>query len=157
MPSQISSVSGGSITNMLLAAGGERCGTSASDQEWAALTEDIFDRVRRGSLTTPWLALLASLLLLLPAGAVVAAMTDGGRLVALLLAIVWLGLLVLRGQVIERLMARRYLGAARRAFVDLAGPASGRQNVLCCTDLVLGRPVYFAADGRVFRRTADRA
>jgi hypothetical protein len=153
-PKQISSVSGGSVTNMFLA----YHRGDGSDAAWEAATERLFRLiVDRGVLTPGWLAgigvIYLSPVVALSVAAVSVGLPSWPWLVAL--AAVWLTLVLMRGLFIEELMARRYFGSSRRAvrWRDLSGPI---EHVVCATDLVTGRPFYASTELQtVFRRTDD--
>lgn len=153
-PQNITSVSGGSITNMMLS---RRYFATPADArpDWELATVETFDALRAGSLTRPWIALMIGLLayplVTVPLAFAVAGST--GWAIGATTTIVWLVALALRGQLIEAVIARRYLGRGwtGRHLCDLQpGPT---QQVFCCTDLVLGQPVYFSSTGEAFRRT----
>ena len=163
LPRQIASVSGGSITNAFLAdrffSDKARDGRVDDDDAWADATRRLFEMiVEQGVLTRPWISALAVLLglppLLLGAAALLGWLTWP---TIALLTTVWLTAALLRGLLVEKLIARRLFGRSRRTLADLE--SSSLEHAICCTDLVTGRPVYASTrDGGVlFRRLEDRS
>ena len=163
-PKQISSVSGGSITNAVLSqkffakAPKEKI---AAEALWEKETQWLFETiVNKGAITKTWITLLLVILILPPGVFVVVAML--GTLpvwyVVAPLGIAWSTVLLLRGLLIEWLISRRYFGGLFEG-VDLASLARSEvEHVICCTDLVTGRPLYVSTrnGGQIFRRFADR-
>lgn len=161
-PAQIASVSGGSITNAFLAlryfAAGHDLGSRANPEDWERATRECFDAIStKGVLTRPWIAALAALLVLPPL--VFLGLALSGRLpaveVTLSLAAAWATVVFFRGLLIERLLHRTCFSGLRSP--RLAGCESPIEHVLCCTDLVTGRPFYASTRGGgiVFQRTGE--
>jgi Patatin-like phospholipase len=161
-PVDIASVSGGSITNAMLAARyySRNKGTDSEENadSWQKATREVFDDLCAGSLTKPWVIALGAYaavpILALPA--VIATRQIVVYAVASIFYLAWAITLLLRGLLIEALMARRYLGLGWRDIKlhDLDG-GTDRQHIFCCTDLVLGKPVHYSSTGLAFRRLAD--
>jgi predicted acylesterase/phospholipase RssA len=170
LPLRIASVSGGSITNMMLADLYSSQEDSAKPQSreaealWEAATESTFKAICRGSLTQAWLVAIAGFILGPPIVCLVLYAFERLPPPILLgpLFVIWMTVLLFRGLLIEALMARRYLGrgwrqrklCSRASQLDIDSLLKS-DHVFCCTDLLLGRPVHFASSGRVFRRTTD--
>lgn len=160
MPRDIVSVSGGSITNMMLAEHYSAIVATTRenpDHVWEIATQRTFNAIRAGSLTDLWLfVILACMFLPL---LMLTALTFNQTIawpVALLALCFWALLILCRGMFIEFLMANRYLGSSGRRH-SLANLSAGeQQHLFCATDIVLGYPVYFSSKSGVFRRTADR-
>ena len=159
---QIASVSGGSITNAFVS---QRCkfeNLRPGELDGIA-TELATAIVRKGVLTTEWIALL----LLSPVvfGAVAATLFRvfvvpwTGLAVAIGLGVA-LFLLVARGLGVEYLLDRRYFrhdttGYRRAHRAQLASLSGGDvDHVFCMTDLALGLPVYASSGcgGMMWRR-----
>jgi hypothetical protein len=170
LPLRITSVSGGSITNMMLADLYFSQRASASPQSpdaealWERATKSTFSAICRGSLTRGWLIAIASFILGPPFACLFlyAFQRLPPPLVLGPLFAVWVTVILFRGLLIEALMARTYLGSGwRQRKLSSISDRLGIEKVLksdqvfCCTDLLLGRPVHFASSGRVFRRTTD--
>jgi hypothetical protein len=157
MPEYIVSVSGGSITNMILA--DQFFSVENSGQaDWERATRHAYDRIRAGSLTRPWITLFILYLLSPVAIGIYLAMAGRTLFVLALFLPAWSAILLLRGHLIEAIMAHQYLGRGwrRRTIDSLQGPDSNRRrHIFCCTDLVVGQPVHVASDGSLFRRIAD--
>jgi Patatin-like phospholipase len=157
-PEYIVSVSGGSITNMILADQFFSTGNNDS-AAWERATKDAFDRIRAGSLTRPWITAMVLYVLSPIAVGAYLLLTDSRLLLWFpFFLVIWSCVLLLRGHLIEAIMARRYLGPAwrRRTIDGLQVPGNnGRTHTFCCTDLVLGQPVHFSSDGSIFRRIGD--
>jgi hypothetical protein len=155
-PLQISSVSGGSVTNLYLA----HHRGDGSESAWQASTESLFRLiVDRGVLTPAWLTVIAGFY----AAPVIAFVAVGVTVGlpswpwTLLIAALWLTAVLLRGLLVEGLMARRYFGRSGRR-VTWANLGSAPERVVCATDLVTGRPFYASTQRQtVFRRTDDPA
>jgi hypothetical protein len=158
MPRTISSVSGGSITNMMLA---QRLPalSDTSIEKWDEATEEVFHSICQGSITPFWLGLLLGYMVLPPVGLLTLAFSN--RLPApvplLVLASAWLSVLVMRGVLIENLMGRRYLGQGWRArtLSTLVQDPASSTHIFSATDLGTGRPVHFMTPNTVFQRTDD--
>jgi predicted acylesterase/phospholipase RssA len=159
---QIASVSGGSITNAFAA---QRCAfEELAPGEFDNIVRDLVGTVmRRGIITKAWLAGLLGFPALAAAviGVLVALIAAPGFALASAL-IIFLGLLMFAGKLVERRLDRRYFqlakpgnGRARRA--KLASLADRKvDHVFCMTDLVLGLPVYLSGQkgGMLYRRLA---
>lgn len=164
-PIQISSVSGGSITNAVLAykyfSRTHRRENSDEDL-WEQETQRLFETiVNKGAVTKTWVRLLLVFLILPPVVFFVMALL--GILpswpMTVLIVIVWATLLILRGLLIEGLISRRYFGGVFNAVhLESLGHPETKQ-VICCTDLVTGRPLYVSTHqrGQIFRRVEDRS
>ena len=157
---QISSVSGGSITNAFVA---QRChvdqlGPGELDPIAGELIGTI---VRRGVLSRAWIAVIVG-------SAVAVGAAVGGvlwslgvpALVGLLAGLVIVsGVLLSSGLIVQRLLNRRYFSPGRRAgrLGDLADRRV--EHVFCSTDLVLGQPVNFTSwdGGTAWRLTGPAA
>lgn len=156
---QISSVSGGSITNAFVSL---RC-------QFEEETSDSFDQIvkelaniviHRGALTKPWIWAFFALVFGPVVLFVLAAL--GGVLpalhITLPLLIVWATLGLLRGWLVEALLAQRYFRHL------LKGPrlrnltAKSVEHIICCTDLARGVPCYFSSwnDGLLYLRKGKR-
>jgi hypothetical protein len=163
-PEQISSVSGGSITNAVLA---HRYFAKASKKKsadealWEQETRWFFETiVNKGVVTKTWIRFLLVFLILPPAACVVIALL--GMLppwhVTVPMVIAWATVLFFRGLLIEWLISKRYFGGIFKG-VDLASLGHSKtEHVICCTDLVTGRPLYASTrhGGQIFRRFEDR-
>ncbi|MCL1595756.1 MAG: hypothetical protein M3132_15550, partial [Actinomycetia bacterium] len=176
-PWRISSVSGGSITNVFLAyhhwsrmgqdilRGGvvraassdvaaEQMWQQAEDREersWEAVTRELFDTVvDKGVLTRPWLAIIGGAVLLPPFLFLVAAI--GGFLpsppITIGLLSLWALVVLFRGLLVEWLIARRYFKSPRTVS-NLWSLYSGVEHIVCATDLASGRPLYASSAGRL--------
>lgn len=170
VPHQISSVSGGSITNAVLAqayfARVDRPRDSdCDDARWQEATEGLFKTiVEKGILTTGWLRALVFLLVAPPVALLILGLAD--RLppwyVTTALVAVWAVLVLLRGLLIERLITKRCFGALGRVHLEnlintRVAPENAVDHVICCTDLVTGQPFYVSnrSGGETFRRLED--
>ena len=163
-PKQISSVSGGSITNAVLANRYFAKVTndqSADETLWDQETQWLFETiVSKGAVTKTWIRILLVFLILPPLLFVVMAllrMLPSWQL-TFLLGIAWATLLLLRGLLIEWLISRCYFGGLFKG-VNLATIGHSEiEHVICCTDLVTGRPLYVSTrnGGQIFRAFADR-
>lgn len=155
----ISSVSGGSITNAFV---GTQC---AFDRETRETFDPVAQRlagviVNRGIITRSIirLAIAISVLVAVFVGAVTTQFLGMAWLWGIIAAVaVALTVLMLRGVLVERLLAKRLFsndeGAAR--FKDFK--STGVEHVVCCTELASGRPVYFtsAHQGRILVQVPD--
>jgi hypothetical protein len=153
---QIASVSGGSITNAVVATSCEF--SSVEPSEFWAIAERIVKRTRRGVLNTIHIAFVFGALLLLGVGtAVLIGRLLGSAYGVLIAVIVIASIALMRGLVIEVLISAGYLNSVRGPRLqDL--PSTGVEHVWCCTDLVSGVPVYVSNyDGGVlWRRTESQ-
>lgn len=169
-PTQISSVSGGSITNAVLARNyfakvpHEMKGMS-EDEFWQSETRALFDTiVSKGILTKSWLRSLL-ILMVLPPLAIVLLFILGASpawYVTLTVLIIWISLILLRGLLVEWLIARRFFGDAsdKVHLEDLHNKKADApvEHVICCTDLITGRPLYASTrnGGHIYRIYDDR-
>jgi hypothetical protein len=160
-PADMTSVSGGSITNAMLAArywSLSHVEDEASPDLWEGATKEVFDALCAGSLTKPWIVALGAYAALpvLAVPVVVASRQVSIYAIAAALYFAWALTLLLRGLLIEAVMARRYLGPRwrRMTLLELDG-GPDRQHIFCCTDLVLGKPVHYSSAGYAFRRVTD--
>ena len=155
----ISSVSGGSITNAFV---GTQC---AFDRQTRETFDPVAQRlagviVNRGILTRSIIRLAIATVVLVAVfiGAVTARFLEMAWLWGIIAAVAAaLTFLMLRGVLVERLLAKRLFssddGAAR--FKDFK--STGVEHVVCCTELASGRPVYFtsAHQGRILIQVPD--
>lgn len=160
---QISSVSGGSITNAFVA---HRCplekkkGPGELDDVAAKLA---FTIISKGVLTRSWIAFLlfAPVLLGVAAGIVLRVLIVPWSWLAILIGIaVSLTVLMTSGLIIEWRLDRRYFryGKSAETWSDRARFSSlsvrSIDHVFCMTDLALGLPVYASSQhgGMIWRR-----
>ncbi len=142
---QISSVSGGSITNAFIAS---RC-------KFEAETSDSFDEIARelieaviykGVLTKSRLLTILITILCPPVAFVVLAILGAlpSPLITITLVGVWIALILCRGMLIEALLSKCYFGKFR-SLHSLGELNSGNvEHVFCSTDLAMGVPCYFS-------------
>jgi|GEM_PF-2910679 len=164
-PRQISSVSGGSITNAVLARNyfakvpHDMKGMS-EDEFWQSETKALFDTVvSKGVLTKSWIRALLLIMVLPPLLLVLFAMLGAGPpwYVTLSVLLLWLTLILLRGLLVEWLIAKRFFGDApgnvhiENLHNDKADEPV--EHVICCTDLITGRPLYASTrnGGHIYR------
>jgi predicted acylesterase/phospholipase RssA len=164
---QIASVSGGSITNAVLAREYFRHTAQLSKPEerdalWERATRHLFQMIVEVGILTKWVLRIVVAVLILPPLVVGAVMLiNGSRPAApwlLIGATAWLSLALLRGKLVERLIRARCFPSPERFGPHLEDLSTSTvEHVFCATDLVMGRPVYFSTrkKGLVFRRTAD--
>lgn len=164
-PIQISSVSGGSITNAFLAYryfAKVPNDQSADETLWEHETQRLFETIiNKGVVTKAWIRFLLAFLILPPVLFVVMALL--GVLppwqITILSGFAWTTVLFLRGLLIEWLISRRYFAGFLFKKVDLAAIGHSKtEHVICCTDLVTGRPLYASTrdGGQIFRTFVDR-
>lgn len=139
--SQISSVSGGSITNGFLA---QRCDLSEVDADQLDdIASDFVGRVRKGTITRS-VILAYALFAVLLAGGVTALLSEvlGIPAAALLgLFAVAVALLAI-GKVVDLLLHRRFFSdSPRKTVADLDRSV---EHIFCATDLKAGQPVYLS-------------
>lgn len=151
---QIASVSGGSITNLVVAEGCDF--QSVSSAEFANVAKGLFETTTRGILTKFVLGILIAVIIGPIVAFVAASLARQLPSIPVLLGatLVWLSVISLRGLVIEWLMKRRYFrgGRTRLRLGSLAASQKraaedtrkGVDHVVCCTDLVSGKPIYFS-------------
>lgn len=173
-PEQISSVSGGSITNAYLAHHYfARSFTNLPDvpkddeRHWQDTTAALYERiVRQGAVSKAWITMIVLFLVAPPVSFVVLALRRElpSWYYVLPFTAVWATVLLLRGLIIEWLLQRSYfettpvrsVGDLVRRFAksapvstlaDLSNPDEARhvEHVICCTDLVTGHPLYFSS------------
>lgn len=170
VPHQISSVSGGSITNAVLArtyfsqVDRPRIG-DCDEVRWQEATGTLFETiVEKGILTTGWLRALIFFLVVPPVALLVLALADllPAWYVTIPLVVVWAVLALLRGLLVERLITKRCFGGLGKVYLrDLVNPRieaeDAVEHVICCTDLVTGQPFYASSrsGGEIFRRLDD--
>lgn len=164
LPKQISSVSGGSITNAFLAYryfSKESKKESADETLWEQETQLLFETIlNKGVVTKKWIAVLIVFLILPPLAFVVMELL--GTLppwqVTIPAGIIWATVLLLRGLLIEWLISKRYFGSLFKRINLTTLSNSKTEHVICCTDLVTGRPLYISTSsgGRLYRRLVDR-
>src|SRR5262245_56121822 len=179
---QIASVSGGSITNAVLAREyfrhtARRSKPEEGDALWESATCQLFEMiVKVGILTTSTRRIVVGLFMLPPLAVAVMLIIGSPPAATWLLigSTAWLSLALLRGKLIESLIRARCFPSPEPSggaphLKDLCTSTVEHtlkvEHVFCATDLVMGRPVYFStrADlsgknqdgGLVFRRTAD--
>lgn len=163
-PKQISSVSGGSITNAVLA---YKYFTKASNNKnadealWEQETRWLYETiVNKGVVTKTWVRFLLAFLILPPVAFMVMALL--GMVppwqVTVPMGVAWATVLLLRGLLIEWLISRRYFGGIFKGEGLATLAHSETEHVICCTDLVTGRPLYVSTrnGGQIFRRFKDR-
>jgi predicted acylesterase/phospholipase RssA len=149
-PTQISSVSGGSITNAVLARNyfakvpHDMKGMS-EDEFWMSETRKLFDTiVNKGVLTKSWIRALLALMALPPLALILLIMLGATPpwYVTLFVLLLWITLILLRGLLVEWLIARRFFGdvSGKVGIEDLQNEKV--EHVICCTDLITGRPLY---------------
>ena len=149
-PKQISSVSGGSITNAVLARNyfakvpHDMKGMS-EDEFWMSETKALFDTVvNKGVLTKGWVRALLVLMALPPLALILLVMLGVAPpwYVTITVLALWITLILLRGLLVEWLIARRFFGDApgKVHIEDLQNEKV--EHVICCTDLITGRPLY---------------
>lgn len=167
-PIQISSVSGGSITNAFLAYNyfAKTSKEESKDETlWHQETLRLFETiVNKGVVTKAWMVFLLAFLILPPVVFVAMALLRMLPIwyVTVPIAIAWATILLLRGLLIEWLISRRYFGGFFKG-VGLSQLHNSNcedpiEHVICCTDLVTGRPLYVSTrdGGHIFRRFNDR-
>jgi hypothetical protein len=164
---QIASVSGGSITNLVVAHACEFHKTKT--EEFSLISKKLFEVVARGVLTTSFLFLLLAIVIGPIVALVVAAIAGKlpGPSVTIPTIALWLVLILLRGLPIEWHFRARYFWRKQGALrLELIGAHPGdlqpapadwdrlTEHVACCTDLRSARPVYFSTSrgGRGFSR-----
>jgi len=170
VPRQISSVSGGSITNAVLARNyfakvpHDMKGMS-EDEFWMSETKALFDTVvNKGVLTKSWIRAVLVLMVLPPLALIILAMLGKAPpwYVTLPVIMVWTALILLRGLLVEWLIARRFFGDApgKVHIEDLHNQKTETpvEHVICCTDLITGRPLYASTrnGGHIYRIYEDR-
>jgi hypothetical protein len=164
-PKQISSVSGGSITNAVLARNyfakrpHDMKGMS-EDEFWMSETKALFDTVvNKGILTKSWIRALLVLMALPPLAIillVIFGVTPSWYVTLPVLAL-WITLILLRGLLVEWLIARRFFGdAPENVYItDLHNEKAQApvEHVICCTDLITGHPLYASTrnGGNIYR------
>jgi hypothetical protein len=177
-PKEISSVSGGSITNAFLAYNffSQRSnyrnnnfkGTQESKKDednWQQQTLRLFELiVSKGIVTKFWINFIIIFLILPPVLFVL--LLSLSKLpvwyVSILIAVVWTFILLLRGLLIEFLISKRIFNKIfnKVNLKDLYNDKLKNrvEHVICCTDLVTGRPLYISTrnGGHIFRVTQDR-
>jgi hypothetical protein len=168
-PRQISSVSGGSITNAVLARNyfakvpHDMKGMS-EDEFWMSETKALFDTVvNKGVLTKCWIRALLVLMALPPLAVVLLVMLGVAPpwYVTLPVLVLWITLILLRGLLVEWLIARRFFGGAPEKvhIKDLHNEKTEApvEHVICCTDLITGRPLYASTrnGGHIYRIYKD--
>ena len=168
-PTQISSVSGGSITNAVLARNyfakvpHDMKGMSA-DEFWMSETKALFDTVvNKGILTKSWVRAILVLMGLPPVALILLVMLGVAPpwYVTLPVLALWLTMILLRGLLVEWLIARRFFGVAPRNvhMEDLCNEKTKApvEHVICCTDLITGRPLYASTcnGGDIYRIYED--
>jgi len=168
-PTQISSVSGGSITNAVLAKNyfakvPHDMNGMSKDEFWMSETKALFDTVvNKGVLTKSWIRALLVLMALPPLALILLAMLGAARpwYVTITVLVVWITLILLRGLLVEWLIARRFFGAApgKVHIEDLNNEKTEApvEHVICCTDLITGRPLYASTcnGGDIYRIYED--
>lgn len=153
---QIASVSGGSIANLVVA---HACEFNKTDSKaFSAIAKKMFKTVSKGVLTKPIFWALVGVLAIPIIIFMIAAISGHlpGPRITLPAISLWLLLILLRGLPIEFLFRVRYfwrkqrplrLGSLSAVPDEKDTPWSRDQqteHVVCCTDLVSGKPVYFS-------------
>ena len=164
-PRQISSVSGGSITNAVLARNyfaripHDMKGMSI-DEFWMSETKALFDTVvSKGILTKCWIIALM-VLMALPLLALV--LLAPPWYVTVPVVVLELIMFHLRGLLVEWLISRRFFGDAPKKvhIEDLHNKNTelAVEHVICCTDLITGCPLYASTrnGGHIYRVHEDR-
>lgn len=153
---QIASVSGGSIANLVVA---HACEFNKTDSKvFSAIAKNLFETVSKGVLTKPIIWVLMGMMVIPIIVFIIAAISGHlpGPRITMPVITLWLFLILLRGLPIELLFRAKYFWCKHRSLRlgSLSAAPEGKdtswnqeqltEHVVCCTDLVSGKPVYFS-------------
>ena len=152
---QIASVSGGSITNSVVANACAFSDPTTTSVQFDTIAKCLFATIVRGVLTKPIVWTLGGIALVPPVVFIVAAIA--GCLprpsITIPAILFWMMLIFMRGMPIEWLFRARYFSgkSGHLQLKSLAEVSTTTEHILCSTDLVSGRPVYFSTSngGRI--------